>query len=65
MFSVNRLRPLQGSPAAWPLICASICWASCSSAAQRAADPMELAIVDSRRREVERMQRELALEREQ
>ncbi|WP_363242755.1 M48 family metalloprotease [Hydrogenophaga sp.] len=32
-------------------------------AAQRAADPMELAIVDSRRREVERMQRELALER--
>jgi len=33
-------------------------------AAQRAADPMELAIVDSRRREVERMQRELALERE-
>jgi len=33
-------------------------------AAQRAADPMELAIVDSRRREVERMQRELALELE-
>jgi predicted Zn-dependent protease len=33
-------------------------------AAQRAADPMELAIVDSRRREVERLQRELALELE-
>jgi predicted Zn-dependent protease len=33
-------------------------------AAQRAADPMELAIVDSRRREVERQQRELALELE-